>query len=72
MKDSKHLHTPACTAILVFTGFLAIPREFVENVGTRAKQKKEMTGEGEGREGFLFSLPSPLPFFIASAPTFAL
>ena len=71
MKGSKHLHTPACTAILVFTGFLAIPREFVENVGTRAK-KKEMTGEGEGREGFLFSLPPPLPFFIASAPTFAL
>ena len=71
MKDSKHLHTPACTAILVFTGFLAIPREFVENVGTRAKKKKN-DGEGEGREGFLFSLPPPLPFFIASAPTFAL
>ena len=71
MKGSKHLHTPACTAILVFTGFLAIPREFVENVGTRAK-KKEMTGEVEGREGFLFSLPPPLPFFIASAPTFTL
>ena len=64
MKGSKHLHTPACTAILVFTGFLAIPREFVENVGTRAKKKREMTGEGEGREGFLFSLPLPFHFLL--------
>ena len=26
MKGSKHLYTPACTAILVFTGFHAQPR----------------------------------------------
>ena len=26
MKGSKHLYTPVCTAILVFTGFLAQPR----------------------------------------------
>ena len=26
MKGSKHLYTPACTAILVFTGFLAQTR----------------------------------------------
>ena len=29
MKGSKHLYTPACTAILVFTEFLAQPRCFV-------------------------------------------
>ena len=29
MKGSKHLYTPACTAILVFTEFLAQPRYFV-------------------------------------------
>ena len=28
MKGSKHLYTPACTAILVFTGFLDQPRCF--------------------------------------------
>ena len=116
MKGSKHLHTPACTAILVFTGFLAcvasdsarvrrerwdksslrsrrlelagerengrargrharcffVPttsKRLLRRLGQEQKKKNEMTGEGEGREGFLFSLPPPLPFFIASAPT---
>ena len=62
MKGSKHLHTPACTAILVFIGFLAIPREFVENVGTRAKKKKRNDGGGGGGGERRFPLlPSPSP-----------
>ena len=78
MKGSKHLHTPACTPILVFIGFLACVASDSARVRRerwdKSKKKKEMTGEGEGegREGFLFSLPPPLLFFIASAPTFAL
>ena len=41
-------------------------------VGTRAKKKKqEMTGKGEGKEGFLFSPPPSTSFFALALTTLA-
>ena len=43
-------------------------------VGTRAKKKKkkqEMTGKGEGKEGFLFSPPPSTSFFAPALTTLA-
>ena len=70
MKGSKHLHTPACTAILVFTGFLAcvasdsarVRRERWDKSSLRSR-RLEVAGEREngrarGRHARCFFVPT--------------
>ena len=77
MKGSKHLHTssrlysnfsfyrvPACVA----SDSARLRRERWDN----SKKRKRNDGGGGGERRFPLLPSPPLPFFIASAPTFAL
>ena len=72
MKGSKHLHTPPLYGNFSFYRVPSDSARVRRERWDKSKTKKRNDGGGGGERRFPLLPSPPLPFFIASAPTFAL